>query len=300
MNKAITAAIVATVMGMGAAADEAHAAPSRLDRIQETGLLVAGYRETAVPFSYLDPNNPAGPVGFGVELTERVLEALKRRLGRNDLRIRWNPATLSTRMPLMISQTLDIICATDTHTRARAEQVDFSLTFFVSETGATVRKDLNRELGQIEDLRSMRVAVPAGTTVAQMVSKVVAGEGGAVLTTPTNRQAMRMVQADKADAFVNGSAILAGELLRLPDADRFRIAELGGAPEPFACMLPEGDDAFRQVVDNVLSDMMKSGAMAALYNKWFNQPIPPYGKAVNLPLNEATKAIYAAPNNAPM
>jgi len=46
--------------------------------------------------------------------------------------------------------------------------------------------------------------------------------------------------------------------------------------------------------------MMKSGDIAKLYDKWFMQPIPPSNTKVGLPLSEATKAAWAAPNDKPM
>jgi hypothetical protein len=37
--------------------------------------------------------------------------------------------------------------------------------------------------------------------------------------------------------------------------------------------------------------------MERIYNKWFMGPVPPIGQAVNLPLNNETRALYAAPND---
>ncbi|ACY30808.1 amino-acid ABC transporter bindingprotein ybeJ precursor [Comamonas thiooxydans] len=36
----------------------------------------------------------------------------------------------------------------------------------------------------------------------------------------------------------------------------------------------------------MIGDMMKSGAFARLYDKWFMQPIPPKNAALGLPMSE--------------
>lgn len=267
-------------------------ATGRLARIQETGVLVAGFRETAVPFSYLDPQQPAG---FGVELTRRIGDAIKRHLGRDDLRIRWNAVSPSTRVPLMTTGTLDILCATDTPDAELAAQVGFSRSYFVSEAGAVVAR--SRTLDPADVLKGMRVAIAANAAIGARETEVLTegASGIRIIHTPTNRRAMRLVQTGEADAFVSSAALAAGEQFRLGDAERFQVVSLGGTQYPLACMLPAGDVAFKGLVDAALEGLMASGEMAALYDKWFLQPIPPFGKAINLPLNEATRALYATP-----
>jgi len=51
-------------------------------------------------------------------------------------------------------------------------------------------------------------------------------------------------------------------------------------------MLRKDDPQFKQLVDGVIGDMMKSGAFARLYDRWFMQPIPPKNAALGLPMSE--------------
>ena len=59
--------------------------------------------------------------------------------------------------------------------------------------------------------------------------------------------------------------------------------------EPYACMLPKDDPAFKKVVDDTFAAMMKSGEFEKLYDKWFMQPIPPRGVPLNLPMSPQLK-----------
>lgn len=116
----------------------AQGASSRLDRIKDNATIVISYAEASVPFSYVGPN---GPLGFSVDVSRKVADAVKSHLGLADLKIRWNPVTLSTRFPMIVTNTVDLECVTTTNTRARQEMVAFSNTFYVADEGMAVRRD---------------------------------------------------------------------------------------------------------------------------------------------------------------
>lgn len=160
MKKSLLTLLLSSLFLSGSALAQSTTPASHLDRIKETKILVAGYREQSIPFSYL---NNGKPTGFGVELTERVAEAIRKKFNAPDVRIRWNAVTLSTRYPLMTTKTLDINCATDIHTKASEELVGFSNTFYITRTSMVVAKDLN--VKTLADLQGKRLAVPAGSTI---------------------------------------------------------------------------------------------------------------------------------------
>jgi glutamate/aspartate transport system substrate-binding protein len=51
----------------------------------------------------------------------------------------------------------------------------------------------------------------------------------------------------------------------------------------------------RQVVDKAMVDTYKSGAINAIYSKWFEKPIPPKNINLNLPMGAAFKKVVANP-----
>jgi glutamate/aspartate transport system substrate-binding protein len=65
-------------------------------------------------------------------------------------------------------------------------------------------------------------------------------------------------------------------------------------------MFRKDDAEFKKVVDATIVGLIKSGELAKIYDKWFLQAIPPANTKVSLPLSEATKAAWAAPNDKPM
>lgn len=297
MKRSLPFLTVSALMALLPLSSQADTFANRLERIQQTGVLVAGYRETSVPFSYLSPDKP---VGFGVDMTKRVAAAVQEKLQMPALELRWNAATLSTRIPLVTTGTLDILCATDTHTKARESQVSFSSTFYVAESGALVAA--NSTISQLSDLQGKRVAVPAASTMETLLTQMQQEQGLSVelIKTQTNRAALQLVRDGQADAYINSMAVMAGEALKADNAGSFKMVNLGLNPEAFSCMLPANEPELKQLVDTTLNDMMQSGELEQLYNQWFNSPIPPFGRPMNLPLNDKTRAAYAAPNDQPL
>lgn len=267
----------------------------RLKRIKDTGTFVVAHGETAIPFSYIDKS---GPIGFGVDISKRIAAAVKAHLGLSELRIRWNPVTLSTRFPLIVTNTVDLECIATTHTSAREEMVSFSNTFHISDDGFAVRRDSG--IKDFAGLAGKRVAVVRGTTTEQAMQTKAAAINLTLVPERNNRLAMEALAEGRADAYVAAAPIIAGEFLRAPDAKPFVILDAGGYEEAFACMLPKGDTALKKVVDDTLAGMMASGEMERLYNKWFMSPIPPFGRNVNLPLNDDNRRLYQAPNDRPL
>lgn len=265
----------------------------RLKRIQDHGIMVISYAETTMPFSYIDGN---APIGFGVDISRKIAESVRMHLGLKELKIRWNPVTLSTRFPLITTNTTDLECITTTHNLARENLVAFSNTFYISDDGIAVRKD--SRIKGIADLAGKRVAVAQNTTTESWLRSK--NTGAIIQPQRSNRSGMTALADGDVDAFVAATPILAGQLLRLPDAKQFEIINIGDMHEAFACMLPKGDTAYKAVVDRILADMMKSGEMEQLYNRWFMQPIPPFGRIVGFPLDAENRQLYLQPNDRPI
>ncbi|WP_049097402.1 transporter substrate-binding domain-containing protein, partial [Burkholderia cepacia] len=70
-----------------------------LEKIRQSNLISIGHRETSVPFSYVDANGKV--IGFSQDLCDRVIAAVKARVGKPDLQVRFIPVTSQNRIPLV-------------------------------------------------------------------------------------------------------------------------------------------------------------------------------------------------------
>jgi glutamate/aspartate transport system substrate-binding protein len=98
-----------------------------------------------------------------------------------------------------------------------------------------------------------------------------------------------LVDAGRAVAFAMDDILLYGQILNAKQPAQWQVVGTPPQVEPYACMLRKDDPAFKRVVDNVIADLMRSGEFERIYAKWFLSPIPPRGRSLNLPMNEALR-----------
>src|ERR1700749_892657 len=94
-----------------------------LKKIKETGTITIGYRDSSIPFSYLDDNQK--PVGFAIDICLRIVDAVKKELKLDKLAVEFNPVTSSARIPLLANGTIDLECGSTTNNFDRLTQVAF-------------------------------------------------------------------------------------------------------------------------------------------------------------------------------
>jgi glutamate/aspartate transport system substrate-binding protein len=122
LSSAATASAVAAVLMT--AGPVAHA--QTLDKVKASGSIAVAYRESSIPFSYLD--DKAQPTGFGWEICSRIVDEVKKATGRADLKITTQAVTSANRIPLLVNGTIDIECGSTTNNSDRAKQVAFAPT----------------------------------------------------------------------------------------------------------------------------------------------------------------------------
>src|SRR5947207_4845164 len=84
-----------------------------LKKIKETGAITIGYRDSSIPFSYLDANQK--PIGFAIDICYKIADAVKKELNLDKLEVESNPVTSSARIPLLATVTVDLDCGSTTN-----------------------------------------------------------------------------------------------------------------------------------------------------------------------------------------
>ena len=62
-----------------------------LGKIASSGKMTFAYRESSVPFSYL--NGPDKPIGFAVDISNAVAAEVRKQTGKPDLTVGWQAVT---------------------------------------------------------------------------------------------------------------------------------------------------------------------------------------------------------------
>jgi glutamate/aspartate transport system substrate-binding protein len=269
-----------------------------LKKVKETGTITIGYRDSSIPFSYLDDNQK--PIGFAIDICHNIVDAVKSELKVDKLAVEFNPVTSSTRIPLLANGTIDLECGSTTNNADRLKQVSFTNTHFLTATRFVSKK--SSKLDSIEDLKGKSVASTSGTTnIKQLTEANVARNLGInIIPAKEHAESFLMVETDRAVAAVLDDILLAGFVAGSKDPNAYVISrDAFSKPEPYGIMMRKDDPAFKKVVDAATAALYQSADGLKLYDKWFMQKIPPKGLNLNTPIGAELKHEFSKPSDSP-
>jgi len=299
----LRAAAAALCLASAAAqAEEGALLTGTLKTISQRGSILIGYRESALPFSFL--NKAGQPVGFSLDLCRGIAADVARTLNRDLLepgapawqqgvRMVLLPAAAEARLPKVIAGDVDLECGSTTATDQRAETVAFSPVFFLAGTKLMV--PVGSPVASYRDLGGKTVVVGTGTTNADALRRLAkeARPAFSVVEMPDLATAYAALASGKADAFASDDILLAGFIASQPDGRRFQVVGDYLSYEPYAITLRRDDPAFSGLVRQSFERMAREGALTALYNRWLTGRLP-NGETLNLPMSPHLAEMYQA------
>ena len=267
-----------------------------LKKIDETGTITLGHRESSIPYSYYD--NQQNVVGYSHEISMKIVEGIEQKLGKK-IDVKLVPITSQNRIPLIRNGTIDLECGSTTHNTARAQEVDFTNTIFIINIRMVT--DVNSGVESFEDLKDKVVITTAGTTSERVLRNMNAEKGTnmRIQAAKDHGDAFMMLADNRGVAFVMDDSLLYGERAKSPQPDRWVVTGESQGQEAYACMLRKGDSEFKALADQVIADLSGSGEMEIIYNKWFTEPIPPRNANLDFPLSESMRELFNNPTDKP-
>ena len=286
-----------------ARAEEGELLTGTLKTINDRGTILIGYRDSALPFSFL--NRAGQPVGFSLDLCHGIAEDVARKLSRDLLepdapawqtgvRIVYVPVTPDERLPKIISGALDLECGSTTANAERARTVAFSPIFFLAGTRLMVPLvDGRATISSYRDLAGRTVVVGAGTTNAEVMQHLAdrISPPITVAEAPDLDAAYTMLSTGKADAFASDDILLSGFIATRPDGRRFRVVGDYLSYEPYAITLRRDDAAFADLVRSSFERMASEGTLSRLYTRWLIDRLP-NGETLNVPMSPQLAEMY--------
>ena len=273
-------------------------AEDTLKKIKDSGVVTMGVRESSGALSYTLGDGKY--VGYHIEICTNVLADIQKQLGLAKMETKYQPVTSQNRIPLVQNGTVDIECGSTTNNATRQKDVSFAVTTYVEEVRIAVKA--NSGITSIAQLANKNVATTTGTTSVQLLRKHERATGidFKEVFGKDHADSFLLLESGRADAFVMDGQILAGNIAKSKSPADFKIVGEVLSVEPIAIMIRKDDPAFKKAVYDSITAMMKSGAIAKVYDKWFVQAIPPSNTKVGLPASEATKTAWANPNDKPV
>jgi len=287
-------ALFVAAIGLAAPA-RAQESGATLAKLARSGVITLGVRDGAVPFSFLDEQGH--DVGYTLDLCDQIVISLRKQLHLPKLKAVLMPLTVANRFRLVIDGSVDLECGATTNDVERQRQVAFSPTMFVISARLLSKKvDHIRSLA---DLRGKTLVAVAGTSTLVQITRLNQQRqlGMTILLAKDNPDAFRMLEQGQALAEVNDDILLAAQAANANNPAAYVIGGEAMSVEPYGIMLRKGDPAFKRAVDTALVALYKSGAIHAIYAKWFTQPIPGNGINLNFPMPAALRSVIARPTD---
>jgi putative glutamine transport system substrate-binding protein len=249
---------------------------SRIDHILDRHRLTAVVQIAFDPFSFYGEDGRR--TGFEVDL---VREFARRWLD-DPKAVTFLPVPTDARIPTLKKGRAEIVAAALTKTPERAEEVDFSLTYF--KDGQRLLVQEGSAIAGVCDLRGKKVAAIHGSTsldnIVAEAKKCGFEPGDDLVTFRRHGDAVEALLAGEVEVFTSDG-------IALESFAKGRPLEVVGnhfSEEPYGVAVSKGDERLLQLVNRTLEQMDQDGTYAALYAKWFGEAIRPY------PLEEAANA----------
>ena len=284
---------------LGACTLSAHAQPAQgtLEKVKAADAITLSYREASIPFSYLGDGSK--PTGFAWEICNRIVDAVKKATGRNELQIKTQAVTSQNRIPLLQNGTIDIECGSTTNNAERAKEVAFAINYFYTGTRFLVKT--GSPIKTLADLKGKKVVSTTGTTNMLVMRQVSRDKNLDVdlLSARDHNESALLVTSGRADAFAMDDILLYGIKANAVNPGELQVVGEALQVEPYAIMIRKDDPAFKKLVDGTIAGLMQSGEFETLYKKWFQSPIPPRGINLEVPMSEQLQANLKALSDKP-
>ncbi|AZE91761.1 transporter substrate-binding domain-containing protein [Pseudomonas orientalis] len=282
---------------------QAHATQTPLEgtlsKIANARSITLGYRDASVPFSYV-ADTSGKPMGYSVDLASKIVERIQLKTGVADLKVSYNLVTSQTRIPLVQNGTVDLECGSTGVTAERQKQVAFSYGFIYVKGQLLTARDSG--IKGFADLQGKNVVTTAGTTNERFLKRYNAEHKADmfVISAKDHGEAFKMLETGRAAAFYMDDALLYGERAKARDPHNWVVVGEEQSREIYSCMVRKDDPQFLAVVNEALAGLYRSGEINGIYQRWFEQPIPPKGLNLEFPMTSELKAIIAKPVSDPV
>ncbi len=256
-----------------------------LKRISENGVIKMGHREASVPFAYIKDGNVQG---YSIDLCDLFVEKIKATLKMPNLKVKHVPVTSQTRLALIANGSIDMECGSTTNNLTRQKQVDYLPVTFI--TGTKLASKKGSGITEIEDLDGKAIALAQGTTNEKAIKRVMKEKGIKIkiVNVKDHPQGWLALTSGRVDAYATDDVLLYGLISKSKNPDQFQVTGRFLSYDPYGLMVPRNDSTYRRIGTVLLADLMRSGEMLEIYNKWFN----PGPTNINMPISDTLKVAF--------
>lgn len=231
-----------------------------LQKVKDAGKLVLGLDATFKPMGYTDENNEI--VGFDIDLAEAVCEKLGVELVKEPINWDTKEQDLSVGKIDCIWNGLSVSPSREETFNLSEPYMKNAMVFVVPESS-----DINSS----SDLTGKKVIVQNGSTAQDILTESELAANMEITSIATNVEALQQMDINLVDAVFMDEVVAQYEI---QNSDKtYRILDEGLAEEEYAIAFRKGDQALRDEVQKILSELKADGTVEEISTKWFGSDI---------------------------
>ena len=222
-----------------------------------------GTGATYRPFEFQNPDKEI--VGFDVDLMKEIAKA-------QGFKVKFVNTLWGVIFESVRNGDRDIIMSGITITPARQESVDFSYPYFAAHQLILTQKNLT--VKSISDLKDKNVAVVANSAGDIVCSKAFGKASRNIKRFDNTPLALEELSAGGVDAAVGDVGVFAYYSMQNPDKAFNQARDPNFEDQYFGIAVRKGNTKLLNEINEGLKKVVKSGAYANVYAKWFGEKTP--------------------------
>lgn len=249
MRKSVAFAL-AIALTVGTVAYTVTAQPrSRLDAVKARGKLICGVSGATAGFSFPDPAS-GRMTGFDADFCNAVAAFID----VDD--VEFVSLTSASRIPAVLSGSVDVVFRTTTVTITRDDQVDFGPVTFFDGQRLLVRAD--SRIRGLDDLNGARICTQTGTTSERNITDQMRQRGFRfqLVTFAQPQEAFNGLATGRCDVWTTDASQLTAFRATAPNPADFRVVGREFSDEPLAPIYQENDSKWADAVNYTVWGMI--------------------------------------------
>lgn len=235
-------------------------AQKSLDEIKDSGELVMGTSADFPPFEWVVLDGAeANFVGIDVDIAQLIADEIGVELVIED-------TSFDALIPSVSSGRIDMVLAGVTYSEERAEQVDFSEVYYETNSKFVVALGEEGNYSDLQDFANLRIGVQKGTIQESTLQEVL--PEAELVSMNKNGDLIEALKAKRVDAVLM-DGIVVGEFVNL-NSDAIVLLEdiqVEENSEGFAVVTAKDNSELMEVINQVISEAIKSGAIEEIVIK---------------------------------
>ncbi len=227
-----------------------------LRRIQDRGKMMIGVKYDIPTFGYLNPRTNQLE-GFDVDLGKAIVRVI---LG-SESAADFTRANSADRIPFLNTGQADLILSTMTANEERAQQIDFTDSYYVAGQSLLVKKEAT--ISGLKDVGSKTVCSISGSTSEKNIREK--APQAQVVLFGTYSECVQAMDTGRADAVTTDDIILLGYVKDGPD--RYKVVGGQFTIEPYAGGVAKNNPELLKAINDAIKELKSSGEWRKIYEK---------------------------------